>query len=87
MSGKNVAAERQTPQLSVGDLVFDTARRVLGVLMDTGEDMGEGLCFLRPPRGGIEWTVSPADIRPATVADQLRPALAEMNERSSGGAP
>ncbi|MGW6461289.1 hypothetical protein ACWF94_36075 [Streptomyces sp. NPDC055078] len=83
MSGKNVATERQKPQLGVGDLVFDTSTGTLGVLMDTGTDAGDGPYSLRPPRGGIEWTTSRENVRPATVTDQLRPALTEVNARSS----
>ena len=85
MSGKTVAGPH-TPQLSVGDLAYDTARAVLGVVMDIGTVPGR--CTLRPPGGGIEWDASDVDVRPATVSDRLRPALSEVNTRSSrGGSP
>ncbi|MCM2389352.1 hypothetical protein [Streptomyces albipurpureus] len=84
MSGKNVA-EHQTPRLNVGELAYDTSKGALGVVMDTGTDAGDGRYALRPPQGGVEWSALCAEVRPATVADQLRPALAEMNTRSSGG--
>ncbi|MFJ6660234.1 hypothetical protein ACIQNG_28360 [Streptomyces sp. NPDC091377] len=87
MSDENVPTEDQRPQLDLGQLVFDTRRDTLGVVMDTGGTWGDGRYSLRPPRGGIEWHASRSDVRPATVADRLRPALAEVNERSSGGAP
>ncbi|MEU9333888.1 hypothetical protein AB0D49_12120 [Streptomyces sp. NPDC048290] len=84
MSDRNVPEHHQAPQLSIGDLAFDTRTRALGVVMDTGADGGDGRYALRPPRGGIEWYASHDDVRPATVADQLRPALTEVNARSRG---
>ncbi|MFE3017018.1 hypothetical protein [Streptomyces sp. NPDC059256] len=80
MSGKKVA---NTPQLGVGELVFDITQKALGVVMDTGADMEEDRYSLRPPGGGIEWTAVRADLRPASVVDRIRPALTEVNERSS----
>ncbi|MEU0689400.1 hypothetical protein [Streptomyces uncialis] len=71
-------------QVNVGDLAYDTRRGRLGVVMDLVTGTGAGHCCLRPPRGGIEWNASYADVRPATVADQLRPALTEVNARSRG---
>ncbi|MCM2392568.1 hypothetical protein [Streptomyces albipurpureus] len=82
MSGERVA-ERQTPQLSVGELAYDTARGALGVVMDIGTVQGS--YTLRPPGGGIEWDVSDVDVRLATVSDRLRPALSEVNTRSRRG--
>jgi hypothetical protein len=70
---------RHACQLAVGMLVFDMRRKALGVVMDT--DWGR--LYLRPPGGGIEWDAVCADLRPATATDRLRPALAEVNERSS----
>lgn len=84
MSGRNLADQAdQTPRLGVGALVFDTAEKALGVVMDTDE--GDGRYSLRPPKGGIEWTAVRADLRLASVIDHLRPALIELNARSSGG--
>jgi hypothetical protein len=71
----------QKASFVVGALVFDNRRKTLGVVMDTGW----GRLYLRPPGGGIEWDAARADLRPATVADRLRPSLAELNARSSGG--
>ncbi|MCX4661008.1 hypothetical protein [Streptomyces uncialis] len=82
MPGKNVA---ERPQLAVGDLAYDTRKGVLGVVMDTCSNVGDGRYSLRPPGGGVEWTAVRSDVRPATVADQLRPALAEANTRSRKG--
>ncbi|MET8830484.1 hypothetical protein ABZX33_32095 [Streptomyces sp. NPDC004608] len=87
MSGENVPTNPPTPQLRVGELVLDTARNRLAILMDTGGTWADGRYALRPPGGGVEWPAWRSDIRPATVTDRLRPALAELNERSSGGAP
>ncbi|SCK50666.1 hypothetical protein YW7DRAFT_04580 [Streptomyces sp. AmelKG-E11A] len=72
-------------QVNVGDLAYDTRKGCLGVVMDLITGAGSGHCCLRPPRGGIEWNASYTDVRPATVADQLRPALTEVNTRSRGG--
>ncbi|MFF0446211.1 hypothetical protein ACFYT4_07320 [Streptomyces sp. NPDC004609] len=79
MTDGSEAAQQEEPQLTVGTLVFDTRKKVLGVVMDTEWDR----LYLRPPTGGIEWDASRADLRPATVTDRLRPALAERNERSN----
>ncbi|MCX4663378.1 hypothetical protein [Streptomyces uncialis] len=81
MPGKNVA---ERPQLALGALAYDTRTDAVGVVMDTGAVV-DGRYSLRPPRGGVEWSAERADVRPATVADQLRPALAEASARSRGG--
>ncbi|MFF2024886.1 hypothetical protein ACFVW2_24150 [Streptomyces sp. NPDC058171] len=84
MYRKNVA-DQPTPQLSVGELAYDTVKGVLGVVMATDT---AGRYSLRPPRGGVEWDAPYEDVRPATVTDQLRPALTEVNARSRyGGSP
>ncbi|MFE2045769.1 hypothetical protein ACFXAZ_33610 [Streptomyces sp. NPDC059477] len=80
MPDRNVPEQQQGPQLGVGELAFDTRTRTLGVVMDTGN----GRYSLRPPKGGIEWDAAYEDVRPATVTDQLRPALTEANARSRG---
>lgn len=79
MSGKKVA---ETPQLGVGDLVFDTVEKALGVVMDISAGVQGVRYALRPPEGGVEWTAVQADLRPASVVDQLRPALTEANAQS-----
>ncbi|MFI5941234.1 hypothetical protein ACIBCB_13365 [Streptomyces uncialis] len=81
MPGKNVAEQ---PKLAVGALAYDTRTGAVGVVMDTGAVV-DGRYSLRPPGGGVEWTAVRSDVRPATVADQLRPALAEANTRSRKG--
>ncbi|MGX2997467.1 hypothetical protein JNUCC64_24945 [Streptomyces sp. JNUCC 64] len=68
-------------ELRVGALAYDTRRKVIGVVMD----VTWGPVYLRPPRGGIEWCACREDVRPVTVADRIRPALAELNLRSSRG--
>lgn len=84
MPGRNLADQAdRTPRLGVGELVYDTAEKALGVVMDT--DDGDGRYSLRPPKGGIEWTAVRADLRLPSVVDHLRPALTELNARSSEG--
>lgn len=82
----DVAPVAEHVPLVVGELAYDTVRGALGVVMDDGGITSGGRYSLRPPRGGVEWTAGRADVRPATVADQLRPALTEVNTRSRGGA-
>ncbi|MFI8435102.1 hypothetical protein ACIGJO_15310 [Streptomyces sp. NPDC079020] len=64
-----------------GTLVVDTSRadRV-------GEFRGiAGPCWsLRPVGGGIEWTVSPEDVRPVDRIERLRAENARRNARSEG---
>ncbi|MFI6285792.1 hypothetical protein ACIBCM_13720 [Streptomyces sp. NPDC051018] len=81
MADRSEGPQEEDPQLAVGALVFDIRRKSLGVVMDTEWDR----LYLRPPGGGIEWDASRADLRPATVMDRIRPALAELNEHSSSG--
>ncbi|MEU5401015.1 hypothetical protein ABZ348_17185 [Streptomyces sp. NPDC005963] len=71
--------------LAVGDIAVDTRTGDLGVVMDTGVDPRDGRYSLRPLGGGVEWTADPGDVRPATNADRLRPALSEVNARSRKG--
>ncbi|WP_344473680.1 hypothetical protein [Streptomyces amakusaensis] len=71
--------------LENGALAVDTRTGALGVVMDNGAHAGGGCYSLRPPGGGIEWTADPEDVRPATNADRLRPALTEINARSRYG--
>jgi hypothetical protein len=79
--GETVVPRGLSEELVVGALVFDTVRGVVGVVMD----VSWGPVYLRPPGGGVEWHVRREDVRPATVTDRLRPALAESNVRSSRG--
>ncbi len=72
---------KDPPQLTVGELAFDTQKKVMGVVMD----ITWGPVYLRPLRGGVEWTARREDVRPATILDQIRPALNELNLRSSRG--
>ncbi|ARP74312.1 hypothetical protein LK07_21550 [Streptomyces pluripotens] len=81
MSGKNDPAERQNPPHvpAPGTLMVDVHDRV-------GEFRGEayGFWYLRPVTGGIEWSVHPADVRPASPAQRLRAENARANARSRG---
>ncbi|MEU5979618.1 hypothetical protein [Streptomyces sp. NPDC047315] len=68
-------------ELPVGALAYDTETKALGVVMEAYRNY----YALRPPRGGIEWD-APRDLtRPATLADQIAPVLAERNANSRLG--
>lgn len=67
-----------TPQ--VGDLVWDSGANKLGELMARTCDT----VWLRPVRGGQEWTARAKHVRPATAAEQLSARVAEANARSRG---
>ncbi|GLF99356.1 hypothetical protein [Streptomyces yaizuensis] len=67
--------------LAVGTLAFDMVTGTIGVVM---AEYGTRY-YLRPPHGGCEWDAPRDEIRPATVADRIRPALTEANVRSSAG--
>ncbi|MGW5675290.1 hypothetical protein ACWEV4_09410 [Streptomyces sp. NPDC003860] len=68
-------------ELPVGALAYDTETKALGVVMEAFRNY----YALRPPRGGIEWDAPREATRPATVADQIAPALAERNANSRQG--
>ncbi|BCM69011.1 MULTISPECIES: hypothetical protein [Streptomyces] len=81
MSGQFEPAEQQEPPLvpPPGTLMVDGQDRV-------GEFRGEwcGLWSLRPVTGGIEWTVAPGDVRPASPEERLHAETARANARSRG---
>ncbi|AEW98855.1 hypothetical protein [Streptantibioticus cattleyicolor] len=81
MSGENDPVERQEPRSlpPVGILLVDAHNRV-------GEFRGEwcGLWSLRPVTGGIEWTVAPEDVRPASPEQRMRAETRRANARSRG---
>ncbi|MER5783686.1 hypothetical protein ABT104_18470 [Streptomyces mobaraensis] len=61
----------------IGDLVVDARRdRVGKVVGSTGERL-----LLRGPFDGREWEAFSCDVRPATVSDELRAKVADINER------
>jgi hypothetical protein len=67
--------------LCVGDPAYDVRKGVLCVVMAV-----DGVRYwLRRPAGGIEWDARREDVRPATTAERLSPALAERNARSEAG--
>ncbi|GLF98633.1 hypothetical protein [Streptomyces yaizuensis] len=68
-------------ELSVGDLAYDTAKCVVGEVMEIYETH----YALRPPKGGIEWDGLREFTRRATLSEQLSPALAERNANSRLG--
>jgi hypothetical protein len=72
-------------RLRVGELAYDIRAGALGVVME----VYGGLYWLRPPAGGVEWDAKQANVRRATTADRLRPAVAAANalSRRAVGAP
>lgn len=65
----------------VGDTVRDTFRGRIGRVVAWTPSR----YALRPLGGGIEWDAVLADLRPVKTTDLLRPALTEINQRSSRG--
>nr|WP_089106766.1 hypothetical protein [Streptomyces hyaluromycini] len=81
MCGENNSARQQEPPPlpATGTLLADDQERV-------GEFRGEwmGRWSLRPESGGVEWTVDPGEVQPATPEQRLRFATARANARSRG---
>lgn len=71
--------QQKTPvSFRPGLLLVDTRTDQVGVVMGC-----EGpYVQLRPPAGGMEWDVPPADLRPAEANDQLRAQVAAVNARA-----
>ncbi|MEV7283851.1 hypothetical protein AB0O01_04665 [Streptomyces sp. NPDC093252] len=70
-----------SPQLpSIGTLLMDKAHDRIGEFRGAQA----GLWHLRPVTGGIEWTVAPADTRPANPTERLRAKTVRANARSRG---
>lgn len=67
----------RTPERGI--LLVDAQGRV-------GEFRGEwcGEWSLRPVTGGLEWTVGPDEVRPASPEERLRAGTARANARSRG---
>ncbi|MFF2846870.1 hypothetical protein ACFVT5_11110 [Streptomyces sp. NPDC058001] len=65
---------------ALGSVIVDADRDVVGIFCGTSGD----LWSLRPVTGGTEWTVDPADARPATPEQRLRAETAGANARSRG---
>lgn len=63
------------PPPLLGALVRDTSSDRVGVVMDV---RGTSV-YLRPPGGGIEWTVLPEELEPADRLDELRARVGELN--------
>ncbi|GGZ14081.1 hypothetical protein GCM10010387_02710 [Streptomyces inusitatus] len=79
--GGQAAGGNEDGSPQVGCLVYDTVVRRTGVVMEECETY----YALRPPQGGREWDAPKGEVRPATEADRLSSALAEVNARSSQG--
>ncbi|PHQ47918.1 hypothetical protein BLA24_30940 [Streptomyces cinnamoneus] len=69
------ATERTT---DVGALVVDARRDRVGEVVGSAG----GRLLLRSPSDGQEWEAFPCDVRPATVSDELRAKVADINHRS-----
>lgn len=63
-----------------GAVVVDTRRDKVAEFQGA---MG-GRWWLRPVRGGCEWSAAPVDVRPAQPAERLRADAARANARSRG---
>ncbi|EGJ75910.1 hypothetical protein STTU_3121 [Streptomyces sp. Tu6071] len=63
-----------------GALVVDVVRDQVAEFQGA---MG-GKWWLRPVRGGCEWSVAPGDVRPASPEERLRGGTARANARSRG---
>ncbi|MDT0422678.1 hypothetical protein [Streptomyces evansiae] len=63
-----------------GALVVDMVRDQVAEFQGA---MG-GKWWLRPVRGGCEWSVAPGDVRPASPEERLRGGTARANARSRG---
>jgi hypothetical protein len=78
---KGASVEQENPDRvpERGILLVDACGRV-------GEFRGEwcGMWSLRPVTGGLEWTVEPAEVRPAGPEERLRAGTARANARSRG---
>jgi hypothetical protein len=68
------------PMPSVGTLALDTRRNCVGTVIG---HVG-GQVQLRPPHGGLEWDVHPANLCVVSASDALWPEVREANARSTG---
>ena len=67
----------------VGEVVRDTARDRVGVVMDKGA----GRLFLRPLSGGREWEAGAEQVSPLSAREELSARLAAANARSRRDRP
>lgn len=65
---------------AIGTIVVDTRRDQIARFQAA---MG-GRWWLRPVRGGCEWSAAPTDVRIAAPAERLRAEAARANARSRG---
>jgi hypothetical protein len=68
--------EKAVNPLKLGALVRDTERNRVGEV----RALLAGRVYLRPPGGGLEW-----DLEPADAHDQLSFRVRQLNLESSGG--
>ncbi|MCH0571408.1 hypothetical protein I3F60_19420 [Streptomyces sp. MUM 136J] len=75
-------AERAPNRLPLGQFAYDTRRERRGVVMDHFD----GLVWLRPPGGGMEWTARPDEVEPAAsiLGDELSGAVLRVQGAVSG---
>ncbi|MGJ5897670.1 hypothetical protein ACSCBZ_37850 [Streptomyces niveiscabiei] len=79
MSGRTLSAAQNPPPVpAVGTIMIDEHDRI-------GEFLGEehGQWWLRPLKGGTEWTVKPGEAEPAPSGWGLRAKVALVNERTA----
>ncbi|MFF0589416.1 hypothetical protein ACFYWD_26000 [Streptomyces sp. NPDC003781] len=71
-------------RLPVGELAHDVRQERCGIVMDHQD----GLVWLRPERGGTEWTAVPGEVQPLNVHERaeelMRTRLTRANARSGG---
>jgi hypothetical protein len=70
------------PWPAVGDLVKDTRRNRVAVVMSTSFKR----YFLRPPEGGVEWEQDPAHLARPSAREELSVRLKAQNHQSTYGA-
>ncbi|MGW3949919.1 hypothetical protein ACWEKM_02860 [Streptomyces sp. NPDC004752] len=78
------AAGLAETRLPVGQPAYDRRQERRGIVMDHQD----GFVWLRPERGGTEWTAAPGDVQPLNVREQAEALLwarvARANSRSRG---
>lgn len=65
--------------VALGATVYDTSSGRYGTVVDT--QMSQSRVYLRPIGGGLEWTASREDLRPATTGDLLAERMREGRPR------
>ncbi len=77
MTAPTPGAYGHTVSPDAGALVVDRRSGKVGVVMGHVGPYVQ----LRPPRGGLEWDVSPEEVRPPTPTEELSAKVAVANRR------